>query len=581
MLSYERHYVRRNERHNAHRRAPGTDRGSRPGRTGGRHLALHARRGDDARGAPGRAVLAAARDRREPAIDGADPLLGRRGRPARGWCGRRVARVAVAHPCDGGRRLDVAHRHPDARAGGGSQPDRAAACPRTISSACCWSTCARWVALACTPHRGGGVEDLPEGVEVVLRDIPNGDLHTVRARYLVAADGAHSRIRTALGIAMPGPDGLAHVVTATFRAQLWQVVGDYRYGIYSVSHPQGEGSPATRRARRPLDLRSEGRPAGSRGLHARAVARRIRALCGNRRPRGPDRAQRRLQLRAQFADRFRAGRLPRRRCRPPGHPARRHRNEHRHPAGTTWAGSSAGCCAAGPAAAAGHVRDGTAARRRQNVGPVSGSRWLPRDAGDELHVDIGGRIPHVRVHSDESGVHAGPLGPGSRCSPDLTQRRRKRQPAGGPPVTVRRLDSISARAIGIRGQGALLVRPDGTPARLAGHMGPRPPRSCRSAPWAPFYGYRVGKRVDLEPRKEAFHATSSRSTPRSVPRTPTPRASSSPTCSVGRSLGGRASPGYTFIDTGTDARRRRRSDRARAPRTRSSSSSPSRMSPRR
>jgi hypothetical protein len=31
---------------------------------------------------------------------------------------------------------------------------------------------------------------------------------------------------------------------------------------------------------------------------------------------------------------------------------------------------------------------------------------------------------------------------------------------------VRRLDAVSARAIGIRGDGAVLVRPDGTPVRL-------------------------------------------------------------------------------------------------------------------
>src|SRR3954469_9153484 len=42
-------------------------------------------------------------------------------------------------------------------------------------------------------------------------------------------------------------------------------------------------------------------------------------------------------------------------------------------------------------------------------------------------------------------------------------------PAGGQPVTVRRLDAVTARAIGIRGGGALLVRPDATPARLWTH----------------------------------------------------------------------------------------------------------------
>jgi hypothetical protein len=41
--------------------------------------------------------------------------------------------------------------------------------------------------------------------------------------------------------------------------------------------------------------------------------------------------------------------------------------------------------------------------------------------------------------------------------------------AGGPPVTVRRLDAVSARSLGLRAGGALLVRPDGTPAQLCRH----------------------------------------------------------------------------------------------------------------
>ena len=54
------------------------------------------------------------------------------------------------------------------------------------------------------------------------------------ARAARSADG--------LGIAMRGPDGLGHVVTAIFRAPLWQVVGEHRYGVYSVDHPQGAGT---------------------------------------------------------------------------------------------------------------------------------------------------------------------------------------------------------------------------------------------------------------------------------------------------------------------------------------------------
>jgi 2-polyprenyl-6-methoxyphenol hydroxylase-like FAD-dependent oxidoreductase len=87
-----------------------------------------------------------------------------------------------------------------------------------------------------------GVEERGDGVEVVLRDLASGELRTVRARYLVAADGAHSAIRRALGIAMRGMDGLGHAVTAIFHAPLWQVVGEHRYGIYSVNHPDGAGT---------------------------------------------------------------------------------------------------------------------------------------------------------------------------------------------------------------------------------------------------------------------------------------------------------------------------------------------------
>ena len=60
-----------------------------------------------------------------------------------------------------------------------------------------------------------GVESGPDGVRAVLRDVGTGAAREVRARYLVAADGAHSRVRTALGIAMHGEDHLAEIVTAS------------------------------------------------------------------------------------------------------------------------------------------------------------------------------------------------------------------------------------------------------------------------------------------------------------------------------------------------------------------------------
>src|SRR5262249_22765394 len=87
-----------------------------------------------------------------------------------------------------------------------------------------------------------GVESGPDGVSALLRDVDSGESRRVNARYLVAADGAHSAVRSALGIPMRGLDNLANVVTALFRAALWDLVGERRHGIYSVTHPDAPGT---------------------------------------------------------------------------------------------------------------------------------------------------------------------------------------------------------------------------------------------------------------------------------------------------------------------------------------------------
>ncbi|HYN18387.1 MAG TPA: FAD-dependent monooxygenase, partial [Actinomycetes bacterium] len=65
-----------------------------------------------------------------------------------------------------------------------------------------------------------------DGVTVMLREGAGGAERTVRAGYLVGADGAHSRVREGLDIAMDGPDHLAEHLTVLFEAPLHQVVGD-------------------------------------------------------------------------------------------------------------------------------------------------------------------------------------------------------------------------------------------------------------------------------------------------------------------------------------------------------------------
>jgi putative polyketide hydroxylase len=80
-----------------------------------------------------------------------------------------------------------------------------------------------------------------DGVTVAPRERETGERRTIRAGYLVGADGAHSRVRSLLGIAMDGPDHLYEQLTVLFEAPLGEVVGDRRYGIHFIQHPEAGG----------------------------------------------------------------------------------------------------------------------------------------------------------------------------------------------------------------------------------------------------------------------------------------------------------------------------------------------------
>ena len=317
-----------------------------------------------------------------------------------------------------------------------------------------------------------GVTEVADGVEVTLRDLATGALRRVRARFVVAADGAHSAIRRALGIAMQGPEGLAHVVTAVFRASLWPVVGEHRHVIYSVNHPEGAGTflPAGRGDRWCYGTFID--PGALAEYTPQRLVQRIRAGSGIA---DLDVAIDRtgdFSFSAQLAERFRHGNVLL-----TGDAA--HRVTPRGGTGMNTAIRSAydlawklGWVLRGWAGD--ELLDTYEAERRpiaaHNVARSADPDGSTRETADELHVDLGGRIAHAWVPSGERRVSTLDLvGPGLTLftGPDGPAHE---PPPTGPPLAVHRLDEVTARAIGIRDRTNLLVRPDATPAALTSPM---------------------------------------------------------------------------------------------------------------
>ena len=82
-----------------------------------------------------------------------------------------------------------------------------------------------------------------EGVTALVKSRDSESVHTVRADYLVAADGPRSPIREQLQIGRTGKGDLFHNVSVTFRAKgLADVVGDRRFIVCYLTNPESPGA---------------------------------------------------------------------------------------------------------------------------------------------------------------------------------------------------------------------------------------------------------------------------------------------------------------------------------------------------
>ena len=309
------------------------------------------------------------------------------------------------------------------------------------------------------------INDTPFGVRAQLRTAATDTTRAVDAGYVIAADGAHSTIRRAAGIAMRGPDRLSATATALFHAPLWSILGPHRYGIYYTERDGGTFLPAGPGDRWLYGIGGyDPDREGPADFPPERLAGLIRLGAGV--PGLEPRIERigTFSFAAQLAGTYRAGRVflagdAAHRVTPRGGTGMNTAIADGYDLGWKLAWVLRGW--AGP-----ELLDSYEAERRpvaeHNVARSADPGGSRRAADEEVPADLGGRIPHRWLPGSRTST-LDLLGPGLTVLSGPRPPARP-EPAGPAPLTEHRLDAMTARALGIADGAALVVRPDGVPA---------------------------------------------------------------------------------------------------------------------
>lgn len=84
-------------------------------------------------------------------------------------------------------------------------------------------------------------EERWDGVSAEVRDRHSGQISRIRASYMIAADGAHSRVRDRLGIQMAGRGSFSKSITIYFRADVAPLLRGRNLSVIYVLNPRLRG----------------------------------------------------------------------------------------------------------------------------------------------------------------------------------------------------------------------------------------------------------------------------------------------------------------------------------------------------